>query len=178
MVNPQILCKDKLSLHLILLTRKSNQRRAVSIWSSALSLSLFPLLSFPSSSFPPSHLVSPLGPGETELQGGYCWCPFHFVHHNIGKRCNTKNTDSRGIFDQTVPFSVSSLVWLKGEIIFPFQMILFVSVKKQWPCYLVRAQPAATAQVTHSGWTVTHLTCLSWPNGCQSKSSEWTLGQV
>ena len=70
MVNPQILLKDKLSLYLIPLTKKFSIKGDLWAFGHVFCLvSLFSLLSFSSSSFPPSHLVCLLGLGETELQG-------------------------------------------------------------------------------------------------------------
>lgn len=175
-VNPQVLPKDKFSLHLILLTRKFTTRGQLCAFG------LIPLCflssPFSSSSFPPSLIVFLLELCEMELQGCYYKMPISFCSPWHWQEMKYLEDREHRQFDQTVPFSVSFSLWLKGEITFLLQMIWFLSAKKWWPCYLVRAQPAATLQVTHSRWTVTHLTCLSWPNMRQSKSSEPTLGQV
>lgn len=108
----------------------------------------------------PSQPPPTLGLWQTELQGCYYRSPISFVHHDIGKKATPRKHRAETFLNPTVPFSVSLSLWLKREIIFPFQMTLFLSVKNRWPCYLVRAQAAATTQVTHSCWTVTHLTRL------------------
>lgn len=69
-VNPQVLPKDKFSLHLILLTRKFSTRGQPCAF--GLILSLCSLSSpFSSSSFPPSLIVYLLELREMELQGCY-----------------------------------------------------------------------------------------------------------
>lgn len=145
------------------------------IWSNI--LSLFSLLHFLHPLFLPPLTVFLLEFCEMELQGCYYKMPISFCSSWHRQEMQYLENRSTVLIKQYL-FSVYFSLWLKGEIIFLLQMILSLSAKKWWPCYLVRTEPAATVQVTHSCWTVTHLTCLSWPNLCQNKSSEPTLGQV
>lgn len=111
---------------------------------SALTLPLFPS---PLPSFPP------LGLGEIKLQSFYYRPQFLLTRKAIPRKHREET-----FLNPTVPFQVPLSLCLKVEIIFLFQTISFLSIEKRWPCYLVRTQPAATTQVTHLCWTVTHLT--------------------
>ena len=172
---PLILPKNKLSLHLILLTRIFSTRGELCALGQVFSLplSLSPLCPHSSSfSFPPSP---PSLPPLWDFDRQSCKVattdpPFPLFTMTLARKATPRKHRAEIFLNPTVPSSVSLSLWLKGEIIFPFQMTLFLSVKNRWPCYLVRAQPAATTQVTHltrlcPDQTYAKVKVQSWPWG-------------
>lgn len=141
MINPQILPRNKLSLHLILPARSFPTKQELCAFSpmSSQHLSMLPFLRFLFSSLtchpphtPPSPPTIPPHPtpdsSGIQRQSGKVVNtdpPFPFVDLDFSKKCNTYRRENRDISESYSTLSVSVSLRLKGELVFPFYVILF-----------------------------------------------------